>query len=702
MQNAYEIFNQQVGLKISYIISDDNRRQPNSLNLISYAAYQKRCDRNPGLRLREGKGAGNEALLSFNNLPYDWQRACIERFGDPERIASDYNELEKYYTKDFKATDFFALYKKADGENLEKEFIQSYTANASVLNAVIAASAKRKSYRKALGGVAKSFWEQIAQDVEALREKTGHTLKTAALRKLVARYKKESYDCLINGRIGNQNNAKVTTGDHVAMLEELLKKHTNLDNEQVKLLYNMAASRIGWKTISVGTVAKYRKELDLYTYSGRRGETNYRNSRAMQVKRRLPNVPMVYWSIDGWDAELLYQKTEIDGKGYSKTTYHNRLTAVLVLDPCLAYPIGYAIGTHETPELIKEALRNAANHTAELFGQRYKSLQLQSDHYGRGKLVPTYEAMTKHYTPAKVKNAKTKRVEREFLEYNKNLQLYCPNWSGFGVTAKKESQPNADYLNKIRHQFPDEAGCRKQIVHLIEMKRLAKREEYVKRWHQMPDADHLPLSNEEYLNLFGIHTGFTNKLEPSGLNPTILGERITFDSFDLKLREQRGTDWLIKYDPEDLSQALAVNAVSKNGKLVEEIGTLKIMLEAKYIQPMALYDRQDGDAAELKRIDSYNEQLEQTIIDRGISNRKKLDDLFISNPQLNDTLTKLVLTDSAGQHKNNRNASRLIQNSETIEIKQSRKASKQEADQFHAMREAYIDGKLNINDFLNP
>ena len=31
----------------------------------------------------------------------------------------------------------------------------------------------------------------------------------------------------------------------------------------------------------------------------------------------------------------------------------------MVLDPCCNYPIGYAIGTHETPELIKEALRIA-------------------------------------------------------------------------------------------------------------------------------------------------------------------------------------------------------------------------------------------------------------------------------------------------------------------------------------------------------
>jgi len=40
-----------------------------------------------------------------------------------------------------------------------------------------------------------------------------------------------------------------------------------------------------------------------------------------------------------------------------KTTYTNRKTAVIVLDACKKYPIGYAIGDHESPALIRWALR---------------------------------------------------------------------------------------------------------------------------------------------------------------------------------------------------------------------------------------------------------------------------------------------------------------------------------------------------------
>ena len=69
---------------------------------------------------------------------------------------------------------------------------------------------------------------------------------------------------------------------------------------------------------------------------------------------------------------------------YKKTTYHNRKTIVVVLDACGKYPIGYAVGDHESPALIREALRNAIRHARELFGARYKPLQLQSDNYQKG------------------------------------------------------------------------------------------------------------------------------------------------------------------------------------------------------------------------------------------------------------------------------------------------------------------------------
>ena len=715
-KQAYAVHEGQIGVRVTFLISGNAltgnsciiEMDDRSIRVCTYEALKKRAARTPGLRLREGKGAGNEALFSFENMPLDWQAKCLEAFGDPKQVIKETVFLERFYERDASASAFYNTYRLPSGSNLKPELKEEYTVNASVLNAVVMAMSNRKALRKAYGNIknadVRPLWDLVLDEVEAVRERLGHTLKLPSLRHTLARYKKDGYRSLVSGKLENQNTAKVVTDEQRTVLEKLLKKHSNYDNHQVARVYNEAAAVLGWKGISPGTVAKYRKELDLYIVAGNQGAGTLRNTRNMQVKRKAPNVPMVYWTIDGWDVELLYQSTGLNNEGKKVTTYHNRPTTVVILDPYLNYPVGYAIGTHETTGLIREALRNAANHTKELFGQRYKSLQVQSDHYGKGVLTPIYEAMTKHYTPARVRNAKAKRVEPFFKEWNKELQLYAPNWSGFGIPSRKESQPNSEYLDKIKHSFPDFAGVVKQIEKSIELRRMRLHDQYVARWHEMADADHIPLTDEEYLYLFGDTTGYTNKLEHSGLTVTIDGTGYVYDSFDVAFREQRHLDWCVKFDREDLSKVLVVNAKSEKGRMVEELGTVRFMLEEKYVQPMALYDRGEGDAAELARVDHYNKSLEERIIDRDVRQNRILNQMFVENPALNGTLTKLVLTDSLGQHKDQKSNERLLHEAHKLQAKQERQEHKAKAIELKSYtdeRDAYIDSKVNIEEFLN-
>lgn len=709
---AYVTHSGQIGVKLSFLITDVIQRgkpvptvvaHQMSIRVCSYEALKKRAARTKGLRLRDGKGLGNEALYSFENMPDAWRKLCIDRFGDPKTVIKQTIFLEKYYEIDSIASDFFATYKLPSGKELSRELKETYTVNASVLNAVIAAMSKRKTFRKAYGNPSstgvKTVWELICEEVNLLQDKLGHTLKIKSLRRTIAEYKKGNYQSLISGKLENQNTAKVVTPEQQAVLEKLLRKHKNFDNVQISRIYSEVAEKLGWKPISDGTVAKYRKQLDLYIISGNQGTSALRNTRNMQVKRSAPNVPMVYWSVDGWDVELLYQRTGLNSEGNKVTNFHNRPTCVMILDPYLNYPIGYAIGTHETTSLIREALRNAANHTRELFGQRYKSLQIQSDHYGKGVLVPVYEAMTKHYTPARVRNAKAKRIEPFFKEWNKELQLMYTNWSGFGVTARKEGQPNSEYLDKIKHSFPDYEGVCKQIEKSIEMQRMRLYDKYVSRWAEMADTDHIPLTDMEYLNLFGEITGYTNKLHHDGLTITINKQEYVYDSFDLAFREHRHIDWCVKFDQQDMSQVLVVNAKSQNGRLIEEIGTIKFMLQKTYIQPMALYDRKDGDAEKLALVSQFNDDLENIIIDRHIRNDRIVGQLFVQNPALDGTLSKLILTDSLGQHKNQRNTKKFIEAADLLKTRQCREKIPENIS-VSREREEYINGKINLNDFI--
>ncbi len=356
---------------------------------------------------------GFDALVVFNSLCQEWRDLITVTFGRPkEKAKQDF--FAKHYVADREAFNFFLKHRFGEDNKrkLDPEVVELYTYNASVLNTVIEVKNNRKAYVKALGGVKVNIWESLSNDVNAFTD-VKHDLPTTpdSLRHKVTKYQKQGYKAIISRKYGSQNASKVKKNHQKIFIEELIKTHLNLNNEQVANLYNLAAKQTGWETISAGTVANYRRDIDLYTYAGRRGESNFRNTKAMQVKRTRPSVPMVYWTVDGWDTELLYQKETTNKNGHKVTTYHNRLTTIMVLDPFNNYPIGYAIGTNESPDLIKEALRNAINHTKKLFGSRFKPFQLQTDNYQIKNLEPLYSATTKHFTPARVRNSKTKVIE---------------------------------------------------------------------------------------------------------------------------------------------------------------------------------------------------------------------------------------------------------------------------------------------------
>ncbi|ENA1803059.1 hypothetical protein ABF179_002484, partial [Flavobacterium psychrophilum] len=154
----------------------------------------------------------------------------------------------------------------------------------------------------------------------------------------------------------------------------------------------------------------------------------------------------------------------------------------------------------------------------ELFGQRFNPRQLQSDNYQSKTLTPVYEACTKYYTPAKVKNAKAKIIEPYFNHINKTYCRLMDNWSGYNVNSGSKNQPNDEMLNKLKKFFPDEQGCRAQLESIISAERSKKGKEYFENWQNVPEDLKLPMSQENYLLALGKDTGNTNKLEGSGLH----------------------------------------------------------------------------------------------------------------------------------------------------------------------------------------
>ena len=279
----------------------------------------------------------------------------------------------------------------------------------------------------------------------------------------------------------------------------------------------------------------------------------------------------------------------------------------------------------------------------------YRPHQIQSDRYGRGNLTPMYKAASTYYTPAKAYNAKAKVIEPYFKSINKKYCQVAPNWSGYGVTSDKEKQPNIEFLQKYKKNFPDFNGVKKQIETIIETERRISQGRMLELWAKLDSDKKIEMNWEKYLLHFGETNGKTQRIVGSGLNITIAGQLRNYDCFDIDFRKHTNEDWVVKYDLENLEKVVATNTN----------GTLQFTLEQKYIQPMALMDRQEGDSEQLQRIRNYNTELYDYVTDFRANAAETLQNAQLELPEMSDTLSKLLITDSKGQHKDRKNQKRL-------------------------------------------
>lgn len=632
--------------------------------VVSKQAVREYVSSCPEARVRSGKKTKDYAV-DYDKVPEKWRKAI-----------DSYNPLVSFLCPSAAAESFFNGYRIGGGDVLlPQSKVRLYASEAAILDGVA-------ELRKCLAPWrTKKSWEHMRELVGRLDPETWPHAFPASLRVFrhkVAAYEAGGYAALIHGNFGNQNARSGALGEQSGLLLDLVSDPRNLSAAAVTRIFN---ARSGLPPVSVSTVRAFRKDHEQDIFARRFGGREFRSKRLMTVKRSAPTAPLYFWVLDGWDAELLYQAAVRRGAGYT-TTYHNRVKLEVVLDACTKYPIGYAIGDTESPALVKAALRDAINHTRALFGRRYKPAQIQMDRAGYKTLLPLYMKTAIHVTPAQVGNAKAKIIEPWFRYFN---DAYChlqPNWSGYGLTARKESQPNASFLQTVRHTFPDRAGVEAQLAGFIEAERARLRGEFVAKWEAMPAENRYPMTDEEYLLAYGVSTGREYLLRPrEGLAfrlPGSGGVMIYYDSFDHGFRRHAATTWRVVYDPDDLDHALAVG----------DDGRLRYPLERKRVQPMALIERKEGDAEALRRVMDFNRAEEQMVADTleaagvGVPRKLALDPPSpppeaIPRPAEAEggdagrdfgTLSKLLITDSRGDHKRQRDMARLAMEAEAARV----------------------------------
>lgn len=553
--------------------------------------------------------------------------------------------------------------------------------------------------------------KELYNDVAFLISHEGIALPTAyvKLRQKIREYEVKGAICCIDNRgKDNKNASKVYEEEQVALLRSICGRSASYNAGQIADLYNMVAEAKGWDTISRRSALNYLNEYNLIVEAGRNGSEAFRNKVAMQRRRKRPAEALSFWSLDGWTVELYYQKEVKGADGKVTRTYTNRLTAVVVTDACCDYPVGYAIGEGESVKLIAAAVKNAIDYVNDTLGGPYRPYQIQSDHYGIKSMGTIYSDVAKYFTPARVKNAKTKPVERYFRRLNENYcQFYFGNynWSGFGITSRKEHQPNIDVLNANKRRFPGKEGVIEQIHWIMAKERSKKHATWLKAWGKMPEAERLTLDRERYLLNFGLRNDRTIRLAAGCLTPTILGEPRAYDSFDLNFRKNPLQSWTVMYDERDLSTILVADETMRE----------RYLLEAVHKQPMALRDRQKGDFEAHRRVDQYNKEvLESYVVGVVAKDEEVVMDMLRQTPELEGWRTATMLTDSRGQQKAYLQHSSLVKSEEDLvaemeeklslniskkALKQRQKSAQAEKKQAEKAYEEYAKSRIDLNKF---
>jgi hypothetical protein len=665
---------------------------------MSYDAFIKANNRNGGYwRMMQNPFDGRMPMVKFETMRPALKEKIQRYYGGD--IYAHYAALHilQQLTPDHHAEEFYRNYRYDGNKELPPEYQARCCEAVKWLNFFIKAQ-DEKHYMKDKLGIKRidTFWEVCIKQLIAYNVALPHSYGNLVSKpdSAIKKYRANSYASLISGHFGNKKAAKIGKAEdgycpereqqQLVVIKKLARLPMNLDMAQITSMANAFFAKKGWAQISEATVSNKIQLLLPEIAMQRKGMGWYNNNVAMQVKRVAPKYPTYFWTLDGWTVELAYQ----DEQG-GKMRYDNRLVMVVVLDACKKYPVGWAIGERENTDLIRMALRNAIIHMQELFGAVYRPWQIQSDRYGLKNLTPFYNAVSHLHTPAAVGNAKSKIVEPYFKYLNKKYCQLLYNWTGFNINAKKNNQPNVEFLNKIKKQLPDKAGVVEQINTFMMAERKLKIADYAALWQAMPADKQVTLSPADCIQVFGkAHSEF-NSITGLGLIATLEGRKMTYDSFDPDFRAlQFSTKFKIYYEPTDLSQVVAVT----------EDGKRKFLLHDKMGVGMGFMNTTPEQLDYRQRIKDFNTARKTELVQQSISDDALLADIVGSTDfDLSDSAEatlKLMLTDEYGQQKEHLQDAKGLKPSKK---QQQLNQAQQEWDEEHQRR---IESQIDVNDYL--
>lgn len=569
-----------------YLTIDECGIKPDTL----YKAKQRGTD---GFVFVEDPQQGR--MICYDTLKDVYKAPLIIKYGKCPKAWFNENGFEASLHPDSAALQYLHNYRSNEGKTLRPDQLQEYSTIASVFNAVLN---NRGNLDAALLYMKARNLKPSSQD--------------RFLRKL-KEFKAQGAQSIINGRIGNKNAEKAK---NLPLLRQLAARPNNFDHALIANDYNQVAVANGLPLLSQSTVYRIatQGETKLQITGQKKGMHAWRNDYDLVIARKRPSQPLLMTVHDGFDWELYYQKVVKDPKGHNVTRHHFRKHVVVVVDAYNDYPLGYAIGEGENAALIKQALKNAALHVYELTGGYHFQWEIKSDNFAGG-LAPWYAALAKFHSPSAVGNARDKTIESWFKRFNDKHTIRHHNYAGKNINSLKKNQPNRDFLDKYKHQFPTEEGVIWQIINDIQAERQLKMEDWLTAWSNTPANRRRQMTRADYLQAYGTEREQTIKLTNQGITMQVDGEKYKYMALEHDLMASIGSDIKIVYDPASMDSILAIDEQNQRRWLLNE----------RYLQPMARMDQTEGDRTKLNQLLQFKDQVQQNAITANVNDMGQLE-----------------------------------------------------------------------------
>lgn len=320
------------------------------------------------------------ALYSVDSLPQKYRTMVYSYYKElaseegRRRLQDANGLLRRAILPDAKAMDWFAAYRKPNGEALTADKQRELVNNAMILNAAgtLLERSRAAHIRQGKGNrqvAKKDYWQRVADALPGLMADYRHSLPANArrLQQKYEQYKEEGYAALISGLMGNANRQRVTpqmvrlilsiygtkdklfATDVLSVYKDFLIGVTDIvDVETGELINRNDFYRDGFPVIPSETSIwniindpKNRRLVDL-----RRNDTLYNKSvHTPHHVRRSPSYSLSKISMDDRDLTR-------------KTTLRERVCAYYAYDVASGVVLGASYSLRKDLDLVKDCFRD--------------------------------------------------------------------------------------------------------------------------------------------------------------------------------------------------------------------------------------------------------------------------------------------------------------------------------------------------------